>query len=488
MTSTVIEEIYLPLAETPGAHSEFSFPISTPGEARTPTAEVECGLELAPIIPDHAVDVEDIPPDGGYGWVCTACLFFINANTWGINSAWGVFLAQYLSHSTFPEANQIEYALIGGLSIALCLFISPAISILPKYTSSRIAMIIGSLMIALGLVCASFATRIWHLFVTMGACYGFGMGFLYLTATMILPQWFSQKRSLAVGLSAAGSGLGGLAYNLGTQKAIDMIGLPWTYRALALASLVCNLICSILLKDRNQAVKPSLHMFEVKAFRRAEVCLIAGWGIFTDVGFIVLLYSLPHYAVSIGLTGKQGSIVGAMMNLGLGIGRPFIGYYSDTWGRINTAGITTAACGIFCLVLWTTAHTFTALLCFALLVGVVCGTFWGTVTAVLVEVVGLKQLPSTLNLICISMVIPTTFAEPLALAIAAAGGFIPSQVFVGAVFLLGFVCLLGLRAWKVVEVESKSQVASEGGLGTSPPRIKMMQWMKWNKVFSMRRV
>jgi len=25
-------------------------------------------------------------PDGGYGWVCVACCFWINANTWGINS------------------------------------------------------------------------------------------------------------------------------------------------------------------------------------------------------------------------------------------------------------------------------------------------------------------------------------------------------------------------------------------------------------------
>lgn len=29
---------------------------------------------------------EDIPPDGGYGWVCAVCVFFINAHTWGANS------------------------------------------------------------------------------------------------------------------------------------------------------------------------------------------------------------------------------------------------------------------------------------------------------------------------------------------------------------------------------------------------------------------
>lgn len=28
----------------------------------------------------------DVPPDGGYGWVCTACVFLINAHTWGVNS------------------------------------------------------------------------------------------------------------------------------------------------------------------------------------------------------------------------------------------------------------------------------------------------------------------------------------------------------------------------------------------------------------------
>ena len=29
---------------------------------------------------------EDIPPDGGYGWVCVVCACLINANTWGVNS------------------------------------------------------------------------------------------------------------------------------------------------------------------------------------------------------------------------------------------------------------------------------------------------------------------------------------------------------------------------------------------------------------------
>lgn len=36
--------------------------------------------------PDDAVSIEDVPPNGGYGWVCTASVFLINAHTWGLNS------------------------------------------------------------------------------------------------------------------------------------------------------------------------------------------------------------------------------------------------------------------------------------------------------------------------------------------------------------------------------------------------------------------
>jgi hypothetical protein len=29
---------------------------------------------------------QDEPPEGGYGWVCVAVCFMINAHTWGLNS------------------------------------------------------------------------------------------------------------------------------------------------------------------------------------------------------------------------------------------------------------------------------------------------------------------------------------------------------------------------------------------------------------------
>jgi hypothetical protein len=34
----------------------------------------------------NVAEQEDVPPNGGYGWVCVGCVFLINAHTWGINS------------------------------------------------------------------------------------------------------------------------------------------------------------------------------------------------------------------------------------------------------------------------------------------------------------------------------------------------------------------------------------------------------------------
>ena len=55
---------------------------STPPEPRSQVGEHEFDY----LESDNVAIQEDIPPDGGYGWVCTACVFIINAHTWGINS------------------------------------------------------------------------------------------------------------------------------------------------------------------------------------------------------------------------------------------------------------------------------------------------------------------------------------------------------------------------------------------------------------------
>ena len=202
------------------------------------------------------------------------------------------------------------------------------------------------------------------------------MGFLYIPAAAVLPQWFSTRRSLAVGIAASGAGVGGVVYNLLTGALAQRIGLSWTYRVLAICSLVANSICAIFLRDRNKVVKPRQDTLDWNEFKHIEVILVLIWGILAELGYVILLYSLPHYATTIGLTQSQGSIAGAMLNIGLGLGRPLVGYMSDRWGRINIAAMMTLSCGVFSLILWLPSRTYPLLLLFSVLAGFGCGTFW----------------------------------------------------------------------------------------------------------------
>ena len=193
---------------------------------------------------------------------------------------------------------------------------APLIAASSQRFGSRGTLLIGTFLTFLALFGASYSTQIYQLILSQGICFGWGLGFLYITATAVLPQWFSTHRSLATGLAASGAGLGGIVYNLLAGSLVEKIGVSWTYRVLAFCALAANLIASVLIRDRNASVRPSRKAFDHSEYRRIEVLLVMVWGFATELGYVVLLYSLPNYATSIGLSTHQGSVVGALLNLG----------------------------------------------------------------------------------------------------------------------------------------------------------------------------
>ncbi|KAK4125874.1 MFS general substrate transporter [Parathielavia appendiculata] len=452
----------------------------------------------------NVANLEDVPPDGGYGWVCTFCVFMINANTWGVNSAYGVFLDRYMTWESFRDATKFEYAMIGGLSISQALLISPLTALLQKRIGTRLTMLLGAVVVFAGLFSASVASRIWHLFLSFAFCFGWGMGLIYIPAMNLLSPWFSSHRSLAVGFATSGAGLGGLAYSLIAGRLIEVSGIAWTWRILSFTSLAANAVCALLLRERPPSVSSSTagranrYSFSPRDFLRIQVFLILCWGFVTEFGYVALWYSLPSYATSIGLNPSQGALVQALLSLGLGFGRPVVGYYSDRVGRINMALCMTLLCGVLCLTVWIPARSYVGLLVFAATAGVVSGTFWSTVNPILAEVVGIAEAGSTYGAICFALVLPTTFGEAIALQLAKGEGmhqFLPSQIFVGSMFLVGSVFLWCLRSWKIFEIERKAEDEQRSVLtdmetaGTAAMReVRSSRWLTPKRLFMPRRV
>ncbi|VUC35787.1 unnamed protein product [Clonostachys rosea] len=402
------------------------------------------------------------PPNGGYGWVCTACVATINGHSWGLNSSYGVFLAYYLAHDVYPGASSLEYAFVGSLSFSCALLISPLATIGVRRFGTKPTILLGVVLESASLIAASFATQIWHLFLTQGILFGLGMGFMFVASVPIVPQWFTTRRSLANGFATCGSGLGGLVYSFATGAMIERLGLAWAFRILGIIAFVVNTICAILIKDRNKIIGSTHLAFDISLFKRPEYLLMTAWGWFSMLAYVVLIFSLANYANEIGLGSSEAALISAVFNLGQAVGRPLIGYFSDRTGRITMAALMTLFAAVMSLAVWIPATLYGVLIFYSLVGGAVAGTFWVTIGPVTAEVVGLKHVASGLNIMWLTIVLPCTFSEPIALKIVDnTGRYLGTQLLVGIMFIAGALCLFVLRGWKIAEVNEIARMTNQ---------------------------
>lgn len=403
-------------------------PVSTSAsKSELETSDIEA--TASQVLENEAALTVPPPPDGGYGWVCVLACSLVNGFTWGVVSvssspsishavsnnlqSYGVYLAYYLSTNLYPSARPLDYAFLGGLNFGLAMFSAPFITILARKFTFRPVMIAGAIIQTLALCLASLSTEIWHLYLTQGALLGIGVGFAYVPSVAILSQWFEKNRSIASGIAAAGSGLGGVLYSFVTQPMIDKIGLPWTLRVTGLTSGTMLVIAAILMKSRNKHIQPRQHGFPVRLLKRYDVNLLLGWSFISMLGYIVLLFSLSDFARSstgLALSPKSAANITAFLNLGTALGRPCIGLLSDRFGRLEVAGTITAVCALSVFVLWipSTIAGEGLMIFFALICGATLGVFWVTIGPLCAEIAGLVELPSLLSLSWLVVVLPCT--------------------------------------------------------------------------------
>jgi len=336
--------------------------------------------------------------------------------------SYGVYLSYYISHETFHGATDLDFTFVGGVNFAAAMLCSPLVNLVTRKMGTNKPMYFGCFLFAAGFVAASFATEFWHLILSQGILVGLGLGFVWLPAAPVLAQWFLRRRSLAQGIASAGSGIGGMTFSLATTPMIQNISLAWSLRIVGIITFVVLLTASILIRDRNATIRPEIRPFDIEILGRYRVLLLVGFTFFSILGYITMLYSLSAFALAIGLSQSQGGIVVAILNLGAAVGRPFVGVLSDQFGRMTVACALTASNVVLCFAIWIPDTSYGLLIFFALLVGATSGIYWGvsrmslTVTIftdslqviapLCAEVVDLKELPSTLSLMWLTVSMP----------------------------------------------------------------------------------
>ena len=164
------------------------------------------------------------PPDGGWGWViCFACFMcnFIASEyptqivhnklfsflIWknfhflvGIEYCFGVILPPLVEYF---DSNRRSISLVGSLLSGVAFMSGPIVGGLVNKFGCRFVCILGSLVACLGIGLSTLSPNVPILMVTYGLIGGFGLGLIYLPATVAVGYYFESKRALATGISVS---------------------------------------------------------------------------------------------------------------------------------------------------------------------------------------------------------------------------------------------------------------------------------------------
>lgn len=409
--------------------------------------DYESRIKVEPTVHKHQDDV-----DGGYGWVIVFCSFLFLFSTWGVNSAFGIYFAEYIKNNTFEGATKMDYAFIGGISFGVGLISGPLIHYVHGKVGTHYTILIGNCVQFTAIMLASFATKLWQLYLTQGLLQSYGLAFISLPAIPLVSPWFVKKRVLASGLSVMGSGAGGVVFTISMYKVMEVRDVRWALRAEAIISAVLVVIGVLLVKTKKHAtVFTPIDMDTLKCAAFWMLCLYYMTCMF---GYVVVLYSMANIASSLGFSQYQGAIVATMVQVGFCYGRPLIGFVSDKLGPATVTAFCYYMASIFTLGMLIPARNYATLIMLGLLEGTFIGAIFPTTAPITARVVGMHKLNVAFCMLWMFVGAAAIFAEPIGLSITPAshgvvdpGLYQNTAIFAGCSFFACATAALFLRGY-----------------------------------------
>lgn len=246
--------------------------------------------------------------DGGLAaWSQVLAGHLINMLAWGYSTTWGVYQLYYTSHlselsglssSSSPAQSTVssaQVAWIGSIQVFLTFVLCAPVGRLADAGHSRVLVAAGSVLAIGGTFATSFATEYWQIFLAQGVCTGLGLGCIFMPTISVIGGYFRRKRSLALAISAAGTGTGSLVFPSVIQYLIPRVGFPWAVRCSAFVALALAAAFNSLLRP-NLKPRTAGPLVEWAAFREPPYVLFVAGSFFFFWALFVGFYYVSHLA------------------------------------------------------------------------------------------------------------------------------------------------------------------------------------------------
>ncbi|KAF2487778.1 major facilitator superfamily domain-containing protein [Neohortaea acidophila] len=321
-----------------------------------------------------------IPPEEGLrGWLTCIGAFF------GVFASFGVLNVIGIFQITYQEGYLRNYSpsdITWIFALQICLMWSPGPlfgRIIDTYGPLPL-LIPGAILEVLGLCMTSLSRTYYQIFLAQGLCFGLGAGAIFSACFVCTGQWFVKRRGLAVGIAAAGSGLGGVILPPFFLNVRSAVGFNGALRYLALFIGLLLLVCIALVRSRLPKKKWDVKtkwfdfgLFREKTFALFTIGAFFGmWGLWAPFDF------LTSSAVASGFSTDLAIYLISLVNSTSVFGRVLPPYLGDKFGYFNMVTLSAFASAIAILCLWLPFdfhHSHAGLMVFGLVYGFPSGAW-----------------------------------------------------------------------------------------------------------------
>ncbi|ORY12353.1 major facilitator superfamily domain-containing protein [Clohesyomyces aquaticus] len=283
--------------------------------------------------------------------------------TQGYTQSYGMFQVHYgspaaVADGVLPSSQMTDTAWIaavgsignGGTVALFALLYYPYMPLIGRYI--KWVCFLGTGLVSVGLLTASWSTNLSHLVVTQGIFVGLGNGLLLYTLPVIIPEYFSKRSGLVQGITAAGvfdidttrlaeliqvtaASLGGVFYSPVLRKLLQVLGTRNTLRALACMNAMLLGVASGLAQPARKYEKRTYSIVKLKIFKDPIFSLLMVVNFLNPLTFATTFNFGPDFSESLGFSE---TMAGYLLALVCGIAIPFrilMGYLGDRFGHQN---------------------------------------------------------------------------------------------------------------------------------------------------------
>ncbi|XP_038123494.1 monocarboxylate transporter 4 [Cyprinodon tularosa] len=255
-------------------------------------------------------------PDGGWGWAVLAGCFVITGFSYAFPKAISVFFKELIREFGVGYS---DTAWISSILLAMLYGTGPVCSVLVNRFGCRPVMMVGGLFASSGMILASFSTSIVHIYLCTGVITGLGLALNFQPSLIMLNRYFSEKRPLANGLSAAGSPVALCCLSPLGQVLQYQYG--WRGGFLILGGILLNCcVCGALMKPlvapkaKDQAEDHDQELEELEIKRKKKKQKLLDFSVFKDKGFVI--YTVAASIMVLGLFVPPVFVVSYAKELG----------------------------------------------------------------------------------------------------------------------------------------------------------------------------